>query len=73
MGATITDQIAEATAAVDAARQAFETASTQKARRDAAEDLEFWTSKRAFLTAVRPERNWTAADVTEGNALLESM
>ena len=73
MEATLTQQLAEASAAVDAARLAYETARTQKAHRDAAEDLEFWTNKRAFLTTVRPERNWTDADVTEGNALLESM
>ena len=51
MGATYESQLAEAAAAVTAARYAYETARTQKARRDAAEDLEFWTSKRAFLTA----------------------
>ena len=73
MGATLTQQLAEASAAVDAARHAYETARTQKARRDAAEDLEFWTNKRAFLGTVRPERNWTDADVTEDNELLESM
>lgn len=32
------------------ARSRFETAKTKKARREAAEDLEFWGSKVAFLS-----------------------
>lgn len=33
-----------------AARERYSTATTKKARREAAEDLEFWSNKTAFLS-----------------------
>jgi hypothetical protein len=50
---TNTEQYTEARRNADAARITFNTAKTNKARRDAAEDLEFWTSKAAYLGAAR--------------------
>jgi hypothetical protein len=41
--------LTEATAQRDAARLAFNTAKTNKASREAAEELEFWMGKVAFL------------------------
>lgn len=35
------------------ARAAFESARTLKSRREAAEDLEFWTNRTAFLTNAK--------------------
>lgn len=48
-----TEQITEAQAEVDKARHDFETARTSKARLEAAERLDFWTSKTAYLTHAR--------------------
>lgn len=42
-------QLEEATEAAAAARSAMETAPTAKARREAAEDYEFHTSRKAYL------------------------
>ena len=42
--------LAEATEKATAARIALDKASTRRSRRDAAEDLEFWTNRKAFLT-----------------------
>lgn len=47
-----TQQLTEATAHRDAARIAFQTATTKKASRDAAEDLEFWVGKVAMLSVM---------------------
>lgn len=47
------EQLEAATKEADAARFAYETARTKKAKREAAEDLEFWTNKTAFLTHAR--------------------
>lgn len=44
---------AEAITARDIARIAFQTATTKKASNEAAEELEFWVGKVAFLTAAR--------------------
>jgi hypothetical protein len=46
---TSTEKFNEATSQRDAARIAFQAATTNRARRDAAEELEFWTSKVAML------------------------
>jgi len=51
MTTTRTAQIAEATANRDAARTAYNT-TTGKARRNAAEELEFWSSKLAMLNVT---------------------
>jgi hypothetical protein len=40
---------AEITSKISEARNAFETATTKKARNEAAEELEFWTNKNAAL------------------------
>lgn len=46
------DQLAEAIANRDAARQRYDACPTRnKMKRDAAEDLEFWGNKVAFLDA----------------------
>lgn len=45
MDMTTTQQLAEATANRDAARIAFQTATTSKARREADEELNFWMGK----------------------------
>ena len=52
---TRTQQLTEATANRDAARQAMESAKTKAARRNAAEDLDFWQGKVAMLSV---ERGW---------------
>lgn len=44
-------QLTEARGAVCASRYAYNNATTAKARREAAEALEFWTNKTAFLSA----------------------
>jgi hypothetical protein len=44
------EKLAEATTEAAKARARWETM-TGKANRDAAEDLEFWTNKKAFLSA----------------------
>lgn len=49
---TTTEQLAEATAARDAARIAYNTAKTKKASREAAEDLQFFMGKVAALQAA---------------------
>jgi hypothetical protein len=48
-----TEQLTEATAKVAEARHAYEIARTAKARREAAEDLEFWSNRTAFLSHAR--------------------
>jgi hypothetical protein len=48
-----TQQLTEAKAHRDAARSAYNAAATKKASREAAEELEFWIGKVAFLGAVR--------------------
>ena len=49
---TNTEQLIEATAKRDEARRTYESMTTWgKAKRDAAEDLEFWVSKVDFLAA----------------------
>lgn len=45
-------QLTEARGAVCASRYAYENATTAKARREAAEALEFWTNKSAYLDAM---------------------
>lgn len=47
------EQLTAARNEVTNARSAYETAKTKKARRDAAEALEFWTNKTAFLSNVK--------------------
>jgi len=47
-----TQQLAEATANRDAARIRYNEATTAKARRDAAEDLDWWIGKVAFLNTM---------------------
>lgn len=49
---TWAEQLAEANDAKGAARDAYRSATTAKARRAADEDLQFWMSKAAFLEAA---------------------
>lgn len=42
-------QLASAEGKLIAARQRFDSARTKKSRREAAEDIEFWGNKAAFL------------------------
>lgn len=46
------DLVAEANDAIGAARDAFTRARTAKARRDAAEDLDWWIGRKAFVMAA---------------------
>lgn len=50
---TRTEQLTEARSNQTAARLAFETAATKTARRNAAEQLEFWGNKVAFLANTK--------------------
>lgn len=50
-----TAQLAKAEKESREARQRYETAITKKARRAAAEDLEFWSNKSAFLFHARTQ------------------
>lgn len=52
MTSTQQAQLTEATTETRNARHAYETATTLKARRAAAEDIEFWSNKSAFLGSV---------------------
>lgn len=45
-------QLQEATQNSAAAREAFNTAKTSRARREADEQLQFWSSKAAYLQAI---------------------
>ena len=49
----------EVTNEINEARRRFESAKTASARRDAAEDLEFWTNKNAALHAAA-QNGWAA-------------
>lgn len=53
MNTTQQAQLNEAITETQNARQAHEAAKTQKARRAAAEDIEFWSNKSAFLSNVK--------------------
>lgn len=46
-------QLSNAQEQVKIARATLETATTKKAKREAAEVLEFWTNKTAFLSNLR--------------------
>ena len=48
-----TKAIDDATLALDKARAAYYAAKTRKAKRDAAETLEFWGNRVAFLTHAK--------------------
>jgi hypothetical protein len=47
------EELAKARTEEKAARDRYQTAKTTKARRQAAEELEFWSNKTAFLANVR--------------------
>lgn len=53
MNTTQQAQLTEATTETAKARQMYEAAKTNKARRAAAEDIEFWSNKSAFLGSVK--------------------
>lgn len=49
------EKLEEARRELSTAREALATAATTRARRDAAEDVEFWGNRAAYLEHVRTE------------------